>query len=296
MTDRPLLRCPHCRAPLAHAPTTTAPCPSCGTTIECIDGAPVLLADAAATAAAIAYAGARRPRWYDDPQDRPQLTGPYRHAYARRRRYLDSVLAGWDRPADSVGIDVGCGDGFNLGWLGQHVRTVAGSDYNALRAGRAAARDIGTVFVADLLDYPVLDGAADLVVCNHVLEHIPDDLGALRELRRVLAPGGLAIIGTPNEAAAFWQLAYRLQPSSRRTTDHVQFYDAASLRARCEAAGFEVIHVEPIGWGLPHWTLDAAVRQFRVADDVLERLGRRFLPSQATSLYVLARNPGDGGR
>jgi SAM-dependent methyltransferase len=51
----------------------------------------------------------------------------------------------------------------------------------------------------DLQDQPFPDGSYDLVVCNHVLEHVPDDDRALRELARVLAPGGLAVITVPGD-------------------------------------------------------------------------------------------------
>lgn len=45
------------------------------------------------------------------------------------------------------------------------------------------------------LDLP--DASYDVIFCNHVFEHIPDDRAAMRELRRVLKPGGWAILQTP---------------------------------------------------------------------------------------------------
>jgi SAM-dependent methyltransferase len=141
--------------------------------------------------------------------------------------------------------------------------------------------------MADITDYPARDHAFDVVFFNHVLEHIPDDDRALREAHRILKPGGLLILGVPNEGAWFWQLAYRLQPEILRTSDHVHFYTAPSLAAQCRGAGFTVQEVRPIGWGVPHWTLDSLVRRFRWVDDAFEWLGRRLLRSQATSLYLL---------
>ncbi len=49
----------------------------------------------------------------------------------------------------------------------------------------------------DLLDLHFPDGSFDLVICNHVLEHIPDDLAAMREVFRVLKPGGRALLQVP---------------------------------------------------------------------------------------------------
>ena len=68
--------------------------------------------------------------------------------------------------------------------------------------------------MADICDYPAEDDCFDVIFFNHVLEHIPDDVAALREVRRILKPGGLLVLGVPNEGAAFWQLAYRLQPKT----------------------------------------------------------------------------------
>jgi SAM-dependent methyltransferase len=53
---------------------------------------------------------------------------------------------------------------------------------------------------ADICDLPFEDNAYDFIICNHVLEHIPDDTKAMQELYRVLAPGGIAILQVPYEA------------------------------------------------------------------------------------------------
>jgi SAM-dependent methyltransferase len=49
----------------------------------------------------------------------------------------------------------------------------------------------------DLTDLRYKDNFFDAIICNHVLEHIPDDTKAMREMYRVLKPGGWAIINVP---------------------------------------------------------------------------------------------------
>jgi len=49
----------------------------------------------------------------------------------------------------------------------------------------------------DILDIPYLDGSFDLVIANHILEHVADDMKALKEVYRILKPAGHAIIQTP---------------------------------------------------------------------------------------------------
>jgi len=52
---------------------------------------------------------------------------------------------------------------------------------------------------ADICDLPFEDNAFDIILCNHVLEHIPDDTKAMQELYRVLKPGGMGIFQIPQD-------------------------------------------------------------------------------------------------
>nr|WP_322625732.1 methyltransferase domain-containing protein [uncultured Flavobacterium sp.] len=52
---------------------------------------------------------------------------------------------------------------------------------------------------ADICNLPFEDNAYDVILCNHVLEHIPDDTKAMQELYRVLKPGGMAILQIPQD-------------------------------------------------------------------------------------------------
>jgi SAM-dependent methyltransferase len=287
-----MFRCPNCHAPLDEAKLGVASqCPRCQLSIETVDGIPLLVKDRQVIEATIDEARRQgHGDWYAKPQD-GQWTGPYRHHVKKRKQWVEGVIAEQATRRGSgpaIGLDLGCGDGSNLRWLRAHFSRLYGSDYNVPRLLRAAKLGIDTrLFMADICNYPAEDDSFDLIYFNHVLEHIPDDAGALREVRRILKPGGLVILGVPNEGAAFWQLAYRLEPKTLATSDHQNFYTADSLAARCKVAGLIVQTVHPIGWGVPHWTLDAMIRRFKWVDDGLEMLGRRFLPGQASSLYAL---------
>ncbi len=120
-----------------------------------------------------------------------------------------------------------------------HVRYVS-ADIDSPRA------DVKTDITA--LDFD--DDAVDLVLCSHVLEHVPDDAAALTELRRVLKPGGLAIVQSPVnydqdgtfEDPSITSPQERLQYFSR--ADHVRVYGPPDLERRMAAAGFDVEIVE----------------------------------------------------
>ena len=285
-----LFRCPKCHSPLDDRDLNgKTKCRRCGCFFDYIDGIPLLVRDREVIEAVIAEAQlAGAGDWYTKPH-LGQWTGPYRHHVEKRKRWVEGVLLEW-RSAQraAIGLDLGCGDGMNLRWLRPHFERFYASDYNLLRLIRA--RQLGVdvhLFMADIGNYPANDDVFDVIFFNHVLEHIPDDARALREVRRILKPGGLLILGVPNEGAAYWQLAYRLQPKSRETSDHRHFYTAESVAAQCKAAGLTVQRTHPIGWGVPHWTLDAIVRRFKWVDDAFEKLGRALIPDQATSLYLL---------
>ena len=286
-TQTAVFRCVHCHA--SHS--GSGRCDACGHDYESVAGVPLLVRDKAPIEAQIEVARAEgKASWYEIEQPE-EFTGPYRHHLRKRRAYLDRVLGRFrqTRAGQTVtALDLGCGDGAHMRWLSQYTDRLFGSDYNLVRLERAALRRHGgTVFMADVTDYPVADNSFDLIFFNHVLEHIPQDAKALAEVRRILKPGGLLVLGVPNEGAAFWQLAYKLEPNVRRLTDHVNFYTDRTLSQKCAAAGLVVDHVEHLGWGVPHWNLDFIVRRWKIVDDTLEAIGRRIIPRQATSLYLL---------
>lgn len=96
---------------------------------------------------------------------------------------------------------------------------------------------------ADIQDLPFSDGSFDLVLCGHVLEHVPDDRQAMREVHRVLAPGASALILIPvdrNLAATFEDptiVTPRDRERSFGQVDHVRLY-GLDYADRLRAGGF----------------------------------------------------------
>jgi SAM-dependent methyltransferase len=287
----PVFRCPCCGRGLEIPEDAEgASCGGCGFEVQAHDGILLLVKDRAAVERAIHDAKQDgRQCWYEDEQA-AQFTGPYRHHMRKRIAYLDSVFGEYARRAGRAlnGLDLCCGDGNNLRLLARHVPELYACDYNIERLARARrVPGVRRVFMAEVLNLPVADAAFDMILFNHALEHIADDAGALAQAHRALKPGGLCVLGVPNEGAAFWRLAYALQPRARAESDHVQFYTAAAISEKCARAGFTVTSVHHMGWGVPHWRLDSLVRGYKIVDDALEAAGRALLKSQATSLYLL---------
>lgn len=97
-------------------------------------------------------------------------------------------------------------------------------------------------YQADITDIPFDDAFFDYVVCFHVLEHIPDDHKAMRELHRVLKPHGAAYLCVPLRKE-FREDPSVTGPGERERLfgqdDHVRFYNREVFLQRLEEAGFD---------------------------------------------------------
>lgn len=96
-------------------------------------------------------------------------------------------------------LDAACGEGYGSAILAAAgAESVTGADREEDVVAHARER-YGLEFVAaDVARLPFGDDAFDLVVSFETIEHVPDPEGVLAELRRVLAPGGVLVISTPN--------------------------------------------------------------------------------------------------
>jgi SAM-dependent methyltransferase len=100
----------------------------------------------------------------------------------------------------------------------------------------------------DLTDLKLPDASFGAVLCSHVLEHVPDDRRAMRELHRILRPGGWAIVMVPLDTrrAATYEDPSITDAEGRlrefRQADHVRLY-APDIAGRLRDAGFEVEEV-----------------------------------------------------
>jgi len=104
-------------------------------------------------------------------------------------------------PQPGRALDVGCGTGELLAALHHDGWAVQGVEPDATLARQARERHGLDVFVGDLAAAAFPDGHFDLVILWHVLEHLPEPRATLAEVRRVLRPGGVAVIGVPNAAS-----------------------------------------------------------------------------------------------
>ena len=128
-------------------------------------------------------------------------------------------------------LDVGCGTGANLLMLSQYG-DAEGVDVSEDALAFCRERGLEKVRLGAAEDLPYEDGTFDLVTAFDVVEHIDDDLAGLREMRRVLRPGGRVLLFVPT-----FMFLWGLQDD---VSNHRRRYRLPELQRVLEQAGFEV--------------------------------------------------------
>ena len=103
-----------------------------------------------------------------------------------------------------------------------------------------------------LSNIPFTEHSFDALICSEVIEHIPRQQVHLDQLIRVVRPGGILVIGTPDYARLRWRvlewLYDRLIPGGY-TSEHVNPYTHTELRHELEDLGLDVIDCLYVGGG-----------------------------------------------
>lgn len=128
---------------------------------------------------------------------------------------------------------------------------------------------------ADICDLPFQDNTYDIIFCNHVLEHIPDDTKAMQELFRVLKPGGMAVLQIPqdlNREKTFEDDSIT-DPKERAKIfgqyDHVRIY-GRDYFDKLRQIGFEVEEVD-----LTSKLSDEEIQKYRLSKGEIIPIGRK---------------------
>ena len=187
--------------------------------------------------------------------------GEYHRGYGRRigRKQL-SAASRLNRVAAAVAsdsprlLDVGCSVGATLLAARQRGWDAVGVDVSrdAIETCREFGLNCRTV---DDFDLPFPDASFDVVTAWHVIEHVEDVRATLSEWRRVLRPGGLLAIETPDASSP---LVRRRGSNYRRfwAPEHTYTFTPDNMARFIEGAGLELIPLPGVGrlTSLPLWT------------------------------------------
>ncbi|WP_066725336.1 class I SAM-dependent methyltransferase [Sphingomonas pituitosa] len=152
--------------------------------------------------------------------------------YRARRDILADYLARYGAvPKDARILEIGCGTGHNLPMLGAfgEVDAIEIDPAAAAIASERLGKPVGSSPLPDLTG--VEPGSYDLIAVLDVVEHIDDDVGALKAMARVLKPGGKILITVP---------AHQWMWSAHDTVNHhKRRYSKGTLLAALEKAGLK---------------------------------------------------------
>ncbi|MFT4300014.1 MAG: class I SAM-dependent methyltransferase [Aeromicrobium sp.] len=117
----------------------------------------------------------------------------------------------------------------------------------------------GRVEVGTILDMPYEDGSFDVVLASEILEHVPEDVRAIRELVRILAPGGMLAVTVPRwlPERICWALSDEYHANEG---GHIRIYTADELQDKVELAGLTFLHKHHAhALHSPYWWIKCAV-------------------------------------
>lgn len=160
----------------------------------------------------------------------------YRELISLMKPYLDKV--------NNV-LDIGCGVGtidFFLASKGKNVTGIEISS-NAVKIARLNAKqfmlDKKILFINASFPSKIPAIKYDLVIFSEVIEHLKDDSKAIKDIWRVLKPGGLLIITTPSKSAPLYRLG--LLSNFDKEVGHLRRYTLSDLSNLVKNSGFQIL-------------------------------------------------------
>jgi ubiquinone/menaquinone biosynthesis C-methylase UbiE len=160
-------------------------------------------------------------------------------------------------------LEIGCGRGGFSAWIARSSSPAeqVAMDFSevAVRKGRAAAANAGlsriTWEMGDIQNIPRADASFDTVISCETIEHVPDPARAVRELARVLRPGGRLFLTTPSYLNTMGLYRVYLRMRGRRFSEVGQPINQFTTLPRTlrwvSRAGLRVLAVDAVGHYLP---------------------------------------------
>lgn len=200
-------------------------------------------------------------------------------------------------------LDIGCGAGSLLEAARKHGWQAQGLDVSSHAAKRV--RELGfEVFEGELQEAAYPSQHFDVVTAAELLEHIPDPRTLVREVARILRPGGLFWTTTPHARG----LSARVLGLDWRCIwppEHLQLFSTGGLKALLGSAGFRDIHIDTTGgnpveiWHALGKTksapqtvdqhFDRVTTSYQLNESLMKSRSRRALKSTVNSFLNLSR-------
>jgi SAM-dependent methyltransferase len=249
------------------------------------------------------------------PSNYYAFTGPGNPLVARLRRRWEGGKVRLYREVLGEGprrlLDVGCGNGRFLSLLrdfGAAEWSLVGIDFDEKAVADCRAQGF-EAYAGRIEDLPVAEASFDAVIMLQLIEHVEDPVAISRAVFRLLRPGGVFIIETPNLGGLDYKLFAGRWWGHYHFPRHWNLFSTASLRRMLESAGFEIARSEYListsswtislhnylldkGWPAPvanffHYQNPLLLAFFVVFDSLRAKLGL-----ETSNQRVIARKPG----
>lgn len=205
--------------------------------------------------------------------------------HVAKRELVQQLVA--EHAAGGYCLDVGCGGGATVALVGESLPAF-GVDLSAEALSHATSRGLRGLVRAEGARLPFADGSCGLALALDVIEHHPQPEQMLREMARVLSPGGIAIVTVP---AFEWMWSHH-----DHVLGHYRRYTAPRLRVEAARAGFDVERISYFhSWLLPPAWLFRKVKALAGRGDSADDFAmpgpvdRLFSRAAATERKMLAR-------
>jgi SAM-dependent methyltransferase len=160
-------------------------------------------------------------------------------------------------PHDLI-LDLGAGAGWCSDLLGRLNRSAIALDisFDLLRTSRARPGPPIRAVAGDMESLPFRSGAFSKAICLSAIHHVPDIHAAVREIARVLSPGGKVLFSEPGRGHAHADVSTR---ATREYGVLEQDVIVEDFMLACQEAGFRDVRVQPLAYTIPGYslTLDA---------------------------------------
>jgi ubiquinone/menaquinone biosynthesis C-methylase UbiE len=154
--------------------------------------------------------------------------------------------------------DIGCGTGYHLQRYQERGFKITGLDGSDEMLSQARLANPEIEFIkADVDDVPLPSATFDFAICIEVLRYLPDIMPSLKEMRRILKPGGTALItAAPLLQANLYPVVNRLvlmKQAGNLTQLKQYFHSLGELRDSCREAGFNDVEIHGVYGGFSIW-------------------------------------------
>ena len=187
-----------------------------------------------------------------------------------RRDWIIDALHRYSSPVNreaGTALEVGPGSGIYLPVLAGLFKKVYGSDIKDayLKHARSLLREVDNLYlvVDDIADSNLPEYSFDLILCTEVIEHIADSQAAIAQIRRLLKPGGVLVLSTPQRYSplemfakvAFLpgiiQLVHLIYREPVLDSRHINLMTETQVTNQLKTTGFSIVEQHKSGLYLP---------------------------------------------